>query len=200
MTAIGWTGVGNDVLFSSSADWISPDTSGHDDPAIPYISDPPAADGRKVSILDSDHLFYSSLINDGAGVRAWVWKCFARGHNPILMEDMSNSAGWVAGRAAMGHTRTYANKMNLAAMTPQDALASTRYCLANPGKEYLVYVPEGGEVTVDLTAAKGMLTVEWFNPRTATATNGGTLEGGAKRALKGPFEGDAVLYLVEKVD
>jgi hypothetical protein len=200
MTAIGGTGVGNDVLFNSSADWISPDTSGHDNTSIPYISDPPAADGRKVSILDSDHLFYSSLIEDGAGVRAWVWKSFARGHNPILMEDMSNSAGWVAGRAAMGHTRSYANKMNLAAMTPQEALASTKYCLANPGKEYLVYVPEGGEVTVDLSAAKGTLAVEWFNPSTAVATNDGPLEGGAKRTLKSPFEGDAVLYIVENQD
>ena len=40
---------------------------------------------------------------------------------------------WVAGRAAMGHTRTYTNKMELAAMTPQDDLASTKYCLAEPG-------------------------------------------------------------------
>src|SRR5262245_55206800 len=28
---------------------------------------------------------------------------------------------------------------------PHGELASTKYCLANPGQEYLVYLPEGGE-------------------------------------------------------
>ena len=51
--------------------------------------------------------------------------------------------------------------MNLAAMTPRSTLASSRYCLADPGKEYLVYLPDGGEVTVDLSAASGSLAVEW---------------------------------------
>ncbi|MBM4083536.1 MAG: hypothetical protein FJ272_02005 [Planctomycetes bacterium] len=54
-------------------------------------------------------------------------------------------------------------------MTPRNDLASTQYCLADPGKEYLVYLPEGGEVTVDLTAASRTLAVEWFNPRTGAA-------------------------------
>jgi len=40
----------------------------------------------------------------------------------------------------MGDTRRYAEKMNLAAMTPHPELVSTRYCLANPGEEYLVYL------------------------------------------------------------
>jgi len=35
--------------------------------------------------------------------------------------------------------------MNLAAMTPQGELASTKYCLANAGTEYLVYQPKPGE-------------------------------------------------------
>ena len=44
-------------------------------------------------------------------------------------------------RRAMGHTLAYANRMNLAAMTPRDDLASSGYCLANPGEEYLIYLP-----------------------------------------------------------
>jgi len=35
--------------------------------------------------------------------------------------------------------------VNLAALVPHPELASTRYCLAKPGKEYVVYLPEGGE-------------------------------------------------------
>jgi hypothetical protein len=85
--------------------------------------------------------------------------------------------------------------MNLAAMTPHGDLASTGYCLANPGKEYLVYLPEGGEVTMDVSAATASMDVEWFNPRTAEKRNGNRAVGGAKRALQAPFAGDAVLYL-----
>ncbi|MBM4046888.1 MAG: hypothetical protein FJ279_17425, partial [Planctomycetes bacterium] len=72
------------------------------------------------------------------------------------------------------------------------------YCLANPGREYLVYLPEGGEVTVDLTAASGTLTVEWFNLGSGTAVDGGTATGGAKRAFHAPFDGDAALYVWRK--
>ena len=101
----------------------------------------------------------------------------------------------VLARPAMGHTRAYAERMNLAAMTPRNELSSTEYCLASPGKEYLVYLPDGGEVTVDVSAAKGAMAVEWFNPRTAEKRAGEKVAGGAKRQFQAPFKGDAVLYL-----
>jgi len=44
----------------------------------------------------------------------------------------TSSAEQEAMRKQMGYTLTYANKMNLAAMTPRNELASTKYCLANP--------------------------------------------------------------------
>jgi hypothetical protein len=91
-----------------------------------------------------------------------------------------------------------ANRVNLAAMTPHNDLASTQYCLASPDKEYLVYLPDGGEVTVDLTAARGELAVEWMHPVEGTVTSGGTTTGGGKRTLKAPFSGDAVLHVWRK--
>jgi hypothetical protein len=56
-------------------------------------------------------------------------------------------------------------------------------------------LPEGGEVTVDLSAASGSVAVEWFNPRSGDATQGQITSGGRKRSFKPPFDGDAVLYL-----
>ena len=97
-----------------------------------------------------------------------------------------------------GQTRTYAMQMNLAAMTPRNDLASTQYCLANPGKEYLVYLPEGGEVTVDLYAASGTLAVEWIHPVEGTITPGGAVAAGGKLSFKAPVNGDAVLHIVTK--
>jgi hypothetical protein len=95
----------------------------------------------------------------------------------------------------MGHTRIYANKMDLNAMTPQNALSATAYCLANPGSEYLVYQPGTGAFTVNLSGATTEFTVEWFNPATGVTTDGGTVAGGGTRIMTPPFSGDAVLYL-----
>ncbi len=88
--------------------------------------------------------------------------------------------------------------MNLAAMTPSKEIASTRYCLAAPGKEYLVYLPSGGAVTVDLSAAKGELAVEWFDPADGKTVSAGAVLGGGRRQLKAPRAGEAVLYLAAR--
>jgi hypothetical protein len=74
-------------------------------------------------------------------------------------------------------------------------LASTKFCLASAGKEYLVYVPNGGAVTVDLSAAEGTCNVEWFDPQNGKTISAEAVQGGAGRELKAPFSGPAVLYL-----
>ncbi|PIY41647.1 MAG: hypothetical protein COZ05_15375 [Armatimonadetes bacterium CG_4_10_14_3_um_filter_59_10] len=188
----------NDLLFNGPYDWIAPGGWAKDPQASVWGKDPPANDGRKVVFLDPDHIW------PVAPQRGWVWKCFARGHQPILMDWYDSQPTEIseaeeeAMRQAMGHTRAYANRMNLAHMTPRNDLASTQYCLADPGEEYLVYLPEGGEVTVDLSAATGELAVEWMHPVEGTLTPGGTVTGGDKRAFTAPFEGDAVLYIWRK--
>jgi hypothetical protein len=180
----------NSTLFESPAEWVSPNPEGG------YRDDPPAADGRKVVLNDTDHLWGIG------GNQAWVWKSFLRGHNPLFMDPYK---GRVLGseldpkfdpvRRSLGYTLRYANRMNLAKMKPHDAMASTKYCLANPGAEYLVYLPSGGAVTVDLSAAKGPLSVEWFDPSNDTTETAGKTPGGGKREFTSPFKRDAVLYL-----
>lgn len=180
----------NRTLFESPADWVSPNPEGG------YRDDPPAADGSKVILNDTDHLWGIG------GNQAWVWKSFLRGLNPIFMDPYKGvvlgsqlDPKWDPIRRSMGYTLRYANRMNLAEAIPHDELASTKYCLANPGEGYLVYLPAGGTVTVDLSAAKGSLSVEWFNPTTAKAVQGKPVSGGARQEFTAPFAGDAVLYL-----
>ena len=190
---VGLTGHGAERLpsmLASPADWISP---GRVDA---YAEDPPAWDAKKVSLLDTDHIW------GVGGSVAWVWKSFLRGHNPIFMDPYDGSVlgspsdpRWEPIRRAMGRARRFAERTNLAAMRPHEELASTRFCLANPGQEYLVYLPDGGEVTVDLTAAAGALEVEWMHSVEGTITPGKPSSGGDKRAFKAPFSGGAVLYL-----
>jgi hypothetical protein len=105
---------------------------------------------------------------------------------------------WDPLRKALGQTRQYATRVDLAAMVPHEELASTKYCLANPGHEYLLYLPEGGETAVDFSRASGSFGVEWMDPVTGTICTSDTIPGGAKRTLKAPFSGDAVLYIRKK--
>jgi hypothetical protein len=93
--------------------------------------------------------------------------------------------------------------MNLANAVPQNDLSSTGYCLAQTSKtsaEYLVYAPSGGQFTVDISAmgAKRKLAVEWFNPATGETVKQNEISAGSNlQNFKSPFDGDAVLYLVE---
>ncbi len=196
-----YSGGSNEALFNSPAEWISPNPDGG------YRTNPPPADGRKVVINDTDHLWGIG------GNQAWVWKSFLRGHNPIFMDPYCSTLfrrqgaepgeldkTWDPIRRSLGYTRRFAERMNLAKARPLPHLASTRYCLAVPGEEYLVYLPDGGSVTVDLRQAKGQLAVEWFDPSNGRTAAAKPTSGGQQREFTAPFSGDAVLYLraVEK--
>jgi hypothetical protein len=81
-------------------------------------------------------------------------------------------------------------------MLPTEEVASTKYCLANPGHEYLVYLPDGNEVNIDLSAVTGEVVSEWMHPVTGEITPGGrTRPGKGQSNFAVPFLGPAVLYI-----
>lgn len=199
----------NSDLRASPADWISPNSTREDD----YCENPPAGTGGKVILSDTDHLWGLG------GDRAWVWKSFTRGLNPVFMDPV-NLPEWSSSRAAMGATLAWAERMNLRDMRPNGDLASTGYCLANPGHEYLIYAPLDvpwiestrfvrrlkrparnvrrllkSEIILDLLPDTTKFRVEWFNPCSGEITTGRPVNGGTKLSFTAPFRGDAVLYL-----
>jgi len=214
MTAGFWAADENRALLDASpADWVSYlfEAKPRQGQAAFDVNDPFLTEGRKVSLQDSDHWWVTPIYGNAAFGRDWVWKSFCRGHHPILMEHLpprsfvaadhplsTDDPGYRASRRAMGQTRRYAERMNLAAMTPSKTIASTRYCLANPGREYLVYTPSGAAVTVDLSAAKRELSVEWFDIANDQVVAAGHVTGGDRWELKAPFEGAAALYLARE--
>ena len=131
-----------------------------------------------------------------------------RDHNPILTEHLepisfvdrayrltTGDPGYIASRRAMGQTRRLAERMNLAAMTPREDLPSSGSCRADPGTEYVVYLPSGGEVSVNLTGAVGEFEVEWIHPIEGTPVPASSASGGATRRFKASIDGSAVLHL-----
>ena len=137
---------------------------------FPFLVLPPEANGKKVIIADTDHLWGLG------GDFKWAWKSFLRGLNPILMDPYQAAdvldgvpADFRSGgqklarlRLNLGYIRAYADRIGLARMVPRTDLSSTRYCLADTGSQYLVYQPVKGSFTVQLRA--GTYEAEWFDP------------------------------------
>ncbi|MEK7677582.1 MAG: hypothetical protein AAB676_17270 [Verrucomicrobiota bacterium] len=118
---------------------------------------------------------------------------FIHDYEQSVLQEGSN-AQWDPVRRTMSVIRRLAERVNLATLVPHAELASTRYCLADPGQEYLVFVPDGGEVTVDLSATPGPLAVEWIHAADGTNRPADEAAGGGQRSFKAPFSDDAVLY------
>ncbi len=68
-------------------------------------------------------------------------------------------------------------------------------CVGQSGKGYLLYVPEGGALTLTLPAMAGGYSVSWFEPSKGKWSTGAGVEGGRAIELKPPSR-DATVLLV----
>jgi hypothetical protein len=201
------------ALFDSPADWVSP--------SAPL---PPDQKGRKVVINDTDHSFYYTEMQEAGqiGQRAWAWENFARGHNLAFMDpyldvwpgrnaphDNKVDPYWDEIRNTLGDIHRYAERIDLATMTPQPGLVvGDEFCLANPGSQYLVFDPIPANASAldravrllrghsfTLTTVPGTYAYEWFNPSTHAVAETGTATVGTTHSFTAPFASDAVLWL-----
>jgi hypothetical protein len=68
-------------------------------------------------------------------------------------------------------------------------------CSGIPGEHYVVYDQDGGNITINLSAASGSFSVLWFDPKTGAQQSAENISGGGSRTLSSPFSGDSVLLL-----
>ncbi|MHC4587594.1 MAG: DUF6298 domain-containing protein [Planctomycetota bacterium] len=181
------------------ADIVSP--SGHQT----YFHNPPSLTGNKVVIADSDHLAPLRVTH----VQFWKW--FTRGMHPILMDCKYQGLSWWTGRSfrpehvkwrqmrdAIGVIRGYADRMDLAKITPQDEKtdlpSSTRYCLYEPGRQYLVYQPTPNKA-FNVKLPVGEYRYEWIIPTSGKTRTGIIKSKVDKEGFKAPFPWPVALYL-----
>jgi parallel beta-helix repeat protein len=170
-----------DVL-NSSADWLVIQASN---------LNPALANQNKVLFLEANPTLFTS-----ASSHQWIWKSFTRGYNvtylePTIPNDQINNVI----HAAIGQSVAYSQFMDLAAFFPSDKLCSTGYCLTDPAKKYLVYLPSGGRVTLDLSGSQQNFVPVWFDPASGNTISGSAVSGGKKVALRSPTNGESVLQL-----
>lgn len=142
------------------------------DPGYPgtpaNFSDPSVEQVRKQAL-------WGTLMGGGVGVEYYFG--YKLPENDLLCEDWrSRAMTWNYSRIAIEFFEK--EKIPFQEMTNADALVgnpkhdNSAYCLADSGKVYLVYLPEGGKREIDLSDAVGKFRLDWFNPR-----NGGELKG-----------------------
>ena len=134
--------------------------------------------GRVVQTVDDIRklTLWGNLMAGGGGVEYYFG--YFLPENDMVAEDFrSRETSWTYGRIALDFFRT--NGIPFWAMSNADALVgntagdNSKWCLAKAGEIYVIYLPEGGAATLDLSQASGRFTIRWFDPR-----RGGPLKSG----------------------
>ena len=220
--AIGYAepiGAPDSVIYNSNADWIAPAETIS---PIAYCGN--GKPECKAVVNDSDHSYWEMWQLKPQQNRNYIWENLLNGKSVLFMDpylvyyprqDRNKCISPVRGicsspdpryenfRNNLGYSLRYSRRLNLANVRPQRELSSTFFCLAqtpSAGAEYLVYAPKGGSFEVDLSAMppSRKLAVEWFNPSTGETTARAPIPAGSHaQRFTTPFDGDAVLYLVD---
>lgn len=113
----------------------------------------------------------------------------ARFHRPDSGLGLGDKA-----QANIRSMRMLTDKMDIFTSEPHNDLLSDRdsneaYCIANPGKEYALYFPDGGQVTLDISSLKKPATVRWLDIMKSQWTNTEQIESQSKIKLNCPSKG-----------
>lgn len=116
-----------------------------------------------------------------------------------------SGGGWLTGRGdgqmtmleGYGHIVTCFTSLQWWKLEPKDDLVSQgAYCLAEPGQQYLVYLPKGGKV--DLKLAEAKYSAQWFNPRNGQWKDIGVVSGPTWASPSSADDGDWAIVLRRK--
>lgn len=139
------------------------------------------------------HTLWGTITAGGGGVEYYFG--YQLPQNDLLCEDFrSRDRSWDYCRYALEFFRDH--KIPFAEMTCADEVVgnakndNSRYCLAQQGECYVVYLPDGGTASLDLSGLEdARFTVRWFNPRTGgdlRSSDVGEIGGGERVELGNP--------------
>lgn len=99
--------------------------------------------------------------------------------------------------------REIANAFDVFRAAPRNDLLGERevneaYCLAEPGKQYAVYFPNGGAVTLDVSATEGPLQIRWLDIDQSVWSEPETVTANGTLTLKAPGDGHRAVVVQSK--
>ena len=211
--------LGDTVVFNSNADWVAGFSR-----IAPTTSCGSGTPPCKVNVNDSDHSYFGMWNDSAQSNRNFAWQNFTNGNQvavhgsvrallparrsePVSGADQRDLQ-WsgLALEQLQGQPWVHAEVLPQAEPCQRHSAELALFhghCLAQTpsvGAEYLIYAPNGGSFTVNLSAMSSArtLNVEWFNPATGATTVATPVPAGSSsRSFTPPFSGDAVLYLVD---
>jgi hypothetical protein len=98
----------------------------------------------------------------------WAWSIYTGGGYPCyyynnmawdLVKPEPEPSGWKPHQ----WMSAFLDQLDLRPMLPDREYVSRGMCLAEPGRQFLVFLPEGGEVDVDLTSVEGAVRCEMLD-------------------------------------
>lgn len=138
----------------------------------------PESGSRPYTIHDiRKYCLWGTLLAGGAGVEYYFG--YTLPQNDLGCEDWrSRDKSWDYCRIALSFFEEndipfweMKNTNNLIGNMSND---NSKYCFSNPGKVYVIYMPNGGSTNLDLNANKGSYHITWYDPR-----QGGVLQKGS---------------------
>jgi hypothetical protein len=101
----------------------------------------------------------------GAG-GLWNWKL--RANEPGWPDWANSNVSWkeaiqLPGSGYVGYMGKALNSLDVVDIEKHPELAGGQLCLAKPGKLYIVYLPNGGEVSIEKLPSK--FSIRWFDPK-----------------------------------
>ena len=97
----------------------------------------------------------------------------------------------------LGRARALIEQLPFWQMRPADDIlvSGNAYVFAKAGETYLIYLPSGGALELDLSAASGTLQAVWFDPSSGAYSGTFVVSGGGVLIFTSPLASDAVLLI-----
>jgi len=143
---------------------------------------------------------------DDATVRKAAWTAFTSGGNIDYLDDSLQPGPEFHGdeegskradlRRQLGHLASVTRLVRFWEMAPgDDMVRGGRAFVLASADEVVAYLPDGGEVGLDVARLAGERNARWLDPRSGEWSDAGQVEGGAVHTFTAPDGSDWVLLL-----
>lgn len=205
---ISWTPFLGDDRFSLTSFQYAQDPTAGFGSEVEHWRSMSLAAGHPIPIC-LDEIRMTTLSNFNEQRRELIWPTYVSGgHIEFILSSLLLTEDFRAYEPlwdSMRYARELMEWVPYSTMKARDELlqgSGQEHCLAKEGEQYLIYLPDGGDVLIDLRSSRYLdqFRVDWFNTRTGTYSPGTVIRGAAWRSLGTPSFPNDVACLVRRTD